>query len=164
VSQANAEDESFSRTWLQNGDTSLDDAMESNAPTAAPLFHGISMTRASRTPSETPRPPRAQVSQRLACPKFQYNIMHGRQQSCHGANEANMSGICTHIRRAHKQFIQLCKTCNEHVIDRHDFETSHGVHCRNPRPQRRRNLKEEQWLSLFKKFFCEEMRSPSPCK
>jgi len=40
----------------------------------------------------------------------------------------------------HLPFLRLCKTCNEDILDEHDFNTFHGqdgLKCDNPKPQRK---------------------------
>jgi hypothetical protein len=131
--------------------------METDAPvTSSTPAHTL------RRPST--RPPPNRITQLLACPEFQYNLMNGGKQSCGGANEINMSGVCTHLERAHKKVIKLCRTCNEHFVDKNEFETYHGDLCRTPRRQARGGAaKEDQWRLLFKKMFPKEERSVSPC-
>jgi hypothetical protein len=136
--------------------------MEIDAPVVA-LPPSSTPAHTSQWPST--RPPPNRITQLLACPDFQYNLMNGRKPNCNGADEVNMSGVCLHLKRAHKQFTKLCKTCSEHFIDKDEFELFHGERCRTPRRLARSDAaKEEQWRSLFKKMFPEEERSISPCK
>lgn len=64
-----------------------------------------------------------------------------------------MSGLRKHIEREkHVPFLRLCKTCNEHIVDKEVFESKHGYNgekCVTPRKQARgAEATQGSWLQL----------------
>ncbi|KAJ4299275.1 hypothetical protein N0V90_004519 [Kalmusia sp. IMI 367209] len=67
-----------------------------------------------------------------------------------------MAEVRRHLteRAQHLPFLKLCSTCNEHSVDKEDFEKQHGYKgekCDNPRKQARgREAMEAQWWQVYK--------------
>jgi len=73
-------------------------------------------------------------------------------RSCKGLSAPNMKEVRRHVNGTHAQFVSLCSVCNEDFIDENEFNQYHGVHCRTPQRQRRREAAEIQWRLLFDKI------------
>ncbi|KAL6707294.1 hypothetical protein ACN47E_004282 [Coniothyrium glycines] len=54
------------------------------------------------------------------------------------------------------QFLELCKTCNEDILDADEFFRDHGIageYCDTPRKQRKGDIgQQKQWNELYKKI------------
>jgi len=52
----------------------------------------------------------------------------------------------------HLPFLRLCKTCNEDILDEHEFNTFHGVDglkCDNPKPQRKGDAGQQEQYDIL---------------
>ncbi|KAJ4349536.1 uncharacterized protein N0V89_008152 [Didymosphaeria variabile] len=71
--------------------------------------------------------------------------------SCETSTFNNLAEVRRHMKRArHVSFLELCPTCNEHVVDKTAFEMWHGRNCNKPYitaigPKG----KEKQWQQLY---------------
>ena len=106
----------------------------------------------------------------FACPIFQYNNYHRQQHVCKGLHARKMADVRTHLttgRNKHVEFLQCCPVCSEDVLNKEDFEDSHGYRGENCRkaPSRKRggNAGEQQWLKLYSKLHPMEKHIPSAC-
>lgn len=90
----------------------------------------------------------------FGCPVYEADIILGRDHTCKGAREKNMSKIRVHMtrgRQPHLDFLSRCGTCEEDIIDRNEFQQSHGLRCNNPRKQLRGDAAQQQWNALYYK-------------
>ncbi|KAF2438189.1 hypothetical protein P171DRAFT_169080 [Karstenula rhodostoma CBS 690.94] len=91
----------------------------------------------------------------FTCPVRQAQVWRGDSEfSCSASPFDTMAEVRRHVERArHISFLKLCPTCNEHVMDKTDFENQHGQQgnkCTNPQKQARGiEAMQAQWWQLY---------------
>ncbi|KAF2008143.1 hypothetical protein P154DRAFT_516864 [Amniculicola lignicola CBS 123094] len=110
--------------------------------------------------------PKRQVKRLFPCPVFVADTIMNRPHSCNGAEEKSMSDLRRHMtrgvrRRPHLSFLKLCRTCNEHILDKTEFREFHDLKCHNFRKQRRGADQERLWKELYRKVLSEPSNQAS---
>ena len=93
--------------------------------------------------------------ERLTCPVFEADIIVRREHTCSGTTATVCSQIRTHLikgKSPHVQFLKLCGTCNEDILDEEEFEQHHGSRCNTQKSQRRKGDHVLQWIALYRKL------------
>jgi hypothetical protein len=83
----------------------------------------------------------------------------GLPYTCTAAPVSTVSAGRTHLTRKlpkgkppHLPFLQLCKTCNEDILDEYEFETRHGkdgLKCETPRRQRKGDAGQQEQYDIL---------------
>lgn len=102
-----------------------------------------------------------------ACPLFQHNNYHNQKHVCKGVKARKMADVRTHMtsgRNKHVEFLVCCPVCSEDVLNREEFEESHGYkgeYCRKaPSRPRGGDASEIQWKKLYRKLYPMEKHIP----
>ena len=95
----------------------------------------------------------------LLCPSRKAQAKLGLPYTCGAAPVNTVSAVRTHLSRKlpkgkppHLPFLKLCKTCNEDILDEHEFETLHGkdgLKCETPRQQRKGNVGQQEQYDIL---------------
>ncbi|ORX93466.1 hypothetical protein BCR34DRAFT_239481 [Clohesyomyces aquaticus] len=107
-------------------------------------------------PEHVSTPPPAAQKREFACPVYEADILLDRRHSCRGTKAESMAHVRRHLkqgRKPHVKFLELCRTCCKHFLDKREFETYHGKDgefCDNHHPQSRGKQVEEEWYSLYR--------------
>ena len=83
----------------------------------------------------------------------------GLPYTCTAAPVSTVSAGRTHLTRrlpkgqpAHLPFLRLCKTCNEDILDEHEFHDIHGtdgLKCKNPKTQRKGDAGQQEQYDIL---------------
>lgn len=83
----------------------------------------------------------------------------GLPYTCTAAPVTTVSAVRTHLTRRlpkgrppHLPFLKLCTTCNEDLLDEHEFEAYHGkdgLKCETPRQQRKGDAGQQEQYDIL---------------
>jgi hypothetical protein len=95
----------------------------------------------------------------LPCPFREAQSKFGLPYTCTAAPVATVSAVRTHLirqlpeaRPPHLPFLKLCRTCNDDILDKIEFETLHGkdgLKCDKPRQQRKGNAGQQEQYDIL---------------
>jgi hypothetical protein len=92
--------------------------------------------------------------QKFPCPIFEDETKKGLPHQCNGRGGNTMSDLRRHLLRpskgrpAHLAFLERCATCNDDILDKSLFNSSHGPKCNNPHPIRKGDEAVRQYEAL----------------